>query len=80
MKRPGAGSPDGISDEANLMTAVKLDIRGSKRMEKSGLTNHRIPDWRFEGEGFEEGDSGKVIAEGSSAGGGSWHNKFLPAP
>ncbi len=49
-------------------------------MEKSGLTNHRIPDWRFEGEGFEEGDSGKVIAEGSSAGGGSWNNKFWPAP
>ncbi len=32
-----------------------------------------VTGYRFDGEGFEEGDSGKVIAEGSGAGGGSWH-------
>jgi hypothetical protein len=44
FEAPGAGSPDGISDEADLMTAARLDIRGSKRMEKSGLTDPRIQD------------------------------------
>ncbi len=49
-------------------------------MEISELTNHRIPSWRFENEWFVEGDSGQVIAEGSSAGGGSWHNGVLASP